>query len=177
MFNCDMLYNFDNTYTVDDFYDLLEKNHITGFRGPFNIGLNLVGDLLYGDYVNGISNPFAYVIEGMSARVLLEVRKSALLRLPRDFFENHPDDSVESIKAYRSKYLLPFLEDYNDENWQFWWAFHLFTPKRFRDVTDFRYEGYLEDGDVSVDNFRNPARVWAEKLIYQGPFAKYKPKW
>lgn len=167
MFNCDLLYNFNNNYNSDDFYDLLIKFKPIGFRGPDNFGISMAADVLFSDYESKRSNAFAYIDkEAMSARLIMELRKSSIIRMPKDFFENHPDDSVKSVRSYRTYYLRPFLEDYCDEDWQYWWATRLFIPKINREDLCFVYEHLLEDGDTSKNNFGDPAKDLARKIIY-----------
>ncbi len=164
MINLRMLYNFTLDYAVSDFQALINSVCKHGFIDDdaiFEAAL-----MLYYDYEDLRCNAFAYLNKQYDARTLMELRKSCILRLPVDFFQEHPDDNYEKIKKYRSAYLRLFLKDYNDENWQYWWATRLFIPEKNRESFEFVYEFMLEDGVPELDNFENPAKALAKRIVY-----------
>lgn len=164
MINLKMLYDFTLDYSVNDFQALINSVCSCGFvddNAIFEAAL-----MLYYDYEDSRCNAFAYLNKPCNARTLMELRKSCILRLPVDFFQSHPDSDPKKIKEYRTAYLRPFLEDYNDENWQYWWATRLFIPKENRESFEFTYEFMLEDGVPELDNFENPAKTLARRIVY-----------
>ena len=163
-FDTNLMYDFTIDYSVEDFKTLLEG--AAGFRD--NDALFEAALMLFYDYEDGRCNAFSYLcnLDNLKARVIMELRKSSILRLPRDFFKNHPSDSFEQIKRYRIDFLGKYMEDYQDENWQYWWAVKCFLPKENCESLEWRYEMLLEDGNPSLDDFENPAKVLARKIVY-----------
>jgi hypothetical protein len=164
MFDVALLRDFTVEYSVQDFVCLIRDNDVQGFIDD-DAMFEAAMFLMY-DYQEGRANAFAYADGIHDARILLEMRKSAILYLADDFFEEHPDDSVENIKKYRSAYLIHFLEDYQDDNWQYWWACHLLTKRGCQEWLEFGYESLLVDGNPELDNFPNPLKQKVHQVVY-----------
>lgn len=105
---------------------------------------------LYEDYITQRANYRAYIEKDMDARVLMELRKSAVLPMAEDsydFYTGHKTcNTVADIKAFRTQYLKFLNKDYFDLNWQYFYITKVFLGKKAHDYK-FDYESCFADGD------------------------------
>ena len=105
---------------------------------------------LYDDYRLQRANYEAYIEKGMDARVLMELRKSAILLLAdkyNDFYTGHSEcTTVDDIRQYRANYLKFLNIDYADLNWQYYYLVKYNLRGKAKDFL-FDYEDCFDDGD------------------------------
>lgn len=132
------------------------------------------------DYNERKANFLAYTREGMDARVLWELRKSAILwgfmegDIDPWFFEGHKEGwGVFDIKAYRSRVLRTKFRDYDDHDWQYFWVLDTAYGRDYaREYFD--AEMCFEDRDeFKVDDLGDPPRDLAWRLV---PVSTYEMK-
>ena len=89
------MYKFQEEYEYEDFRDFLFSFHVIGLKSDDRTKRNFVS-LFYSDYLQEIVNSFSYLnnIKGIDIRTLMELRKSVLLRLPIEFYQQHPEPAV-----------------------------------------------------------------------------------
>lgn len=131
---------------------------------------DMLNETFYRDFLLQRSNPLSYLREGMNARVAIELRKSSVLTMDKDFFEGHLESwTWEEIKQYRSVQLEPHLMDYEDHDWQYYYAARISLPDS--KFTDFQivFEECFADGDPN-----KPDDLWS--VIRRKTEAMYFPK-
>lgn len=76
------------------------------------------------DYANERANYKTYIEKGMNARLLMELRNSAILPLGEQynyFYTDHCKfNTPEEIRAYRDKFISSMVEEYVGEEWQYY---------------------------------------------------------
>lgn len=112
--------------------------------------LYYICDALHEDYIQQRANYEAYIEEGMDARLLMELRKSAIIPMHPDlydFYDKHKEcKTVEDIKSLRANYFKFINSDYADLDWQYHLLIHTFLGYKAKDLI-FDYEICFADGD------------------------------
>lgn len=183
-FKVELIGDFSRKYTVKDFYKAIFDLHITnvgGYAENDKSCYEAIAFHLYTDYERKICNAFSYLKDGLNARVLWELRKSAALwHYFEDgrfnwFYEEHLESwGVKEIKEYRSKILATKFEDYEDKDWQYFW------PAKMSMGTEEAYN-FMIDGEpifadcdpLKPDELGDPIADNAWSVF---PVKSYKPK-
>ncbi len=167
MFHTDFMYKFQKEYEYEDFRDFLFSFHVIGLKSDDRTKRNFVS-LFYSDYLQKRVNSFSYLnnIKGIDIRTLMELRKSALPRLPIEFYQQHPEPTVgwKEIKQYRTSFLKDYYMDYQDENWQYWWVLWSTLGGKQAQNLRFVYEDLVEGGDPRKDEYGNPLAQYCKKI-------------
>lgn len=129
--------------------DLFGEGGLTNVYDSEDAQSELV-DVLLWDYERGFANYKAYFEPGMDARVLMELRKSAILPFTgelNEFYALHDQcRTADDIKAVRVKYLSPVFVQYEDIPWQYYMVVRYFRGEMRGFVFDF--EWCFEDRDM-----------------------------
>lgn len=153
---------FDNVAMIesedasDIYVDLLKSNIKNVSCDEVYVDLTTV---LYEDYIKYRVNYKSYWRNDTNLRVLMELRKSALLNvgLPDEFYLAHNTvNTVEEIKHLRIKYLAPNFVDYADEDWQYYVVLKFSTTREQQEELAFDYEHFFADCD--------PEHEWPDYL-------------
>lgn len=86
-----------------------------------------IADTLHEDYIRGIANYQSYAEDGMDARMLMELRKSAILPqkiildidLTEMWKEHSTCETWKDVKRLRTKWFKVLNKDYKDADWQY----------------------------------------------------------
>lgn len=129
--------------------DLVEKYKITNINDDWGESLYYITEALRQDYENHWANYEGYIEEGMNARVLMELRKSAILPIDpewREFYTGHCTlETVQEIKKYRAEKLKVLHPEYKDLDWQYYYLLKYF--KRMTDDFMMCFEECYVDGN------------------------------
>lgn len=136
--------------------EVVNKYHITNImEDEDDEALYEICNALYEDYTIRNTNYHAYIEDGMNARVLMELRKSALFPFDSKekanvFFRSYADcDTVEDIKAVRIGQVQAITKDYIEAGWQYYYLMKiLLTDEGFKEFY-FNFEQYFVDRDMS----------------------------
>lgn len=106
---------------------------------------------LYDDYEIGRANYEAYIEEGMNARMLMELRKSAVFFVSEDgnkYFYTGLGvcETWQEVREFRKKYFQQYNEDYQELDWQYYYLVKTVCGKFSKDFY-FDYEACFADGD------------------------------
>ena len=153
--------DFSKDYTFEDFRELVKYKASTGLinEGPeiTQDGLGFAAMCLYYDYKYKRANAFGYLKWNMLARTMFEFRKTAILQIPAEYLSWFNEDTTSDIVIKnRIDVLETKLEDYRDDNWQYFWATWVFIPKQKREFLEYTFEEYLEDGNPERDVYVDP---------------------
>lgn len=120
----EQLYNFDRH--IERAYEIrkeLKLYNITGLAHDKETSLIYIADALFSDYVLHRANYRAYLEEGLTARMLMELRLNAILPFTGEcltYYTEHntaetPNDVINIRKKYLRRHLTPF---YDNEGWR-----------------------------------------------------------
>ena len=157
----DKLYDFSEHLTFEDISADFDKYHIHNIAAENGSSFNYdyeefryyLEEALYDDYEQGLINYRAYIEDGMDARFMMELRKSALLRVRGEgligFYAAHSEcETVDDVKALRMKWLHFLHDDYRDSDWQVYMLIrYCWGRKCTKLLIDF--EECFNDGDPS----------------------------
>lgn len=110
---------------------------------------------LYEDYTKRNTNYEAYIEKGMDARLLMELRKSALFpftdkKCEEEFFNAYRTcETVDDVKNVRISQVREKSEYYEDANWQYYYLMKLMYNEEQFDNFYFDVEICYKDGDSS----------------------------
>ena len=133
--------------------DVRVKYGITNIEDDFEEeALYYICNALYEDYITQRANYEAYIEKGMNARMLMELRKSAVIPKAEnlyDFYEmHHSCNNWQDVKGLRAEYFKFLNEDYADLNWQYYILVCTYLGYKAKDFY-FDYEECYADGDPS----------------------------
>ena len=121
---------------------------------------------LLDDYEGHYANVFGYIPkDNVSARLVLELRKSFVINAEDYFFQYHPLDTIANIKAYRVKWFKEIFPWYQDTSEDYEWVKNFFVPKENRDYALNHYEHMLKDGNIMLDRFSDPIQRWINNFF------------
>lgn len=153
------LRNFDKKMTFDKIHRSLALTYeVTNIDFDDFDPVYFVVNLLLEDYVFKRANYLAYIEKGIDARVLLELRRNALLKFDDDemkiFCKEHNTlNTQEEIKNLRIKYIQKYLPEYVDYDWQY----ALLIKKLWGlDIMEFYFDGEVCFEDRKTDIQRVP---------------------
>ena len=147
-------HDFKKNKSFDDILtDVEDKYKISNICNDGGESLYYIADALYFDYKNQTANYEAYIEKGMDARVLMELRKSAIIPLDTDLYDFHTEhcscSTISEIKEHRIKWLKNFNSDYQDLDWQYYFLIrHTLRKKSIGFIFDF--EECYADGDYRL---------------------------
>lgn len=148
------LRDYSKKKTVGDVIrDIRDKYKITNICDDYDQEpLYYISKALYDDYTVQRANYEAYIEVGMNARILMELRKSAVIPMADelfDFYDKHRAcETCDDIKKLRANYFKFIHEDYDDLNWQYDLLVSKFLGYKYIDFY-FDYEECFADGDPS----------------------------
>lgn len=153
MINIDIKNDYSKKLALKDIVKDIRDYGITNIRqDDDNESLYVLADTLLGDYNMRRANYKAYITRGIDARVLMELRKSAVLPfevLSPAIFEAHNGVyTVEGIKEIRKAYFQTINQDYRDEDWQYFLLVRKYLNER-SDMFFCDFEDCYADGDPS----------------------------
>lgn len=174
-----ILRDYSKPLTLDDVYNDVENiyNITNIFDDEDYECLTAICNALYTDYTVQRANYHAYIERGMNARMLMELRKSAVIPMDEelfDFYTKHSScETYTDVKNFRSDYLKFLCSDYQDLNWQYHYLILHYLRGKAKDFF-FDYEICFADGDPSKQTDRTdydreffnahmPTRLWKEK--------------
>lgn len=145
------LRNFTEEKTYDSIWeDIEDKYKITNIWDDEGESMHYIVEALYEDYIDKLANYESYIEEGMDARLLMELRKSAILNFDSSlysFFEGHKNcNTAKEVDEYRTKYIHAINEEYTGEPWKYYYLV-LFSIGMFMRGFCFDYEPCFADGD------------------------------
>lgn len=141
--------NFSRVMTFDIVHDDLKINY--GIKNIANYeSLCFLAQTLLEDYQERRANYKSYIERGMDARMLMELRKSAVLPMSKtmfNFYSSHSKcNTVQDVKNLRIQKLRYLNPDYKDLDWQYYMlAKHFLGRNAKQFLIDF--EGCYADGD------------------------------
>lgn len=130
-------------------------------------------DALYMDYMKRGVNYHAYIEEGMDARILMELRKCALIRLGPgldQYYELYGDcETIEDIRRLRIECVSQWDDNYRDFDWQTYMLIRYCWGKDSPDIL-IDYESCFADGDYHLEG--NP-EIYRRQFLEQHFPKKY----
>lgn len=146
--------------------DITEKYKITNIYDD-EIGRCcwLIANALYNDYIIGRANYEAYIEVGMDARMLMELRKSAVFFIEEgdsDYFYTglRNCETWEEVREFRKRFFQRINPDYIELYWQYYFLVNILCGKYSKDFL-FDYEACFADGDISkqtnIEDYRREA--------------------
>ncbi len=157
-----ILHDFKKQKTLDDVItDIMDIYKIQNISNDDNESVYYICKALYDDYAMQRANYTSYIEKEMDARVLMELRKSAVLPMDidlYDFYSKHCEcENQADIKQFRTQYLKFLNEDYADLDWQYYYLVKN-TLKRKSKGFFFDYETCFADGDYkkqsSIEDYK-----------------------
>ncbi len=160
--NIDKLWDFKEKKDFDSVWDdIVDKYKITNiWDDDDGESVYWIVEALHDDYKLERANYEAYIEVGMDARVLMELRKSAVLHVEEklyDFYRLHDNcKTVMDIKRHRKNYLKFLCDDYMDANWQYYYMMKHYLGYKGKDFY-FDFEECYVDGNwrlqTNPDNY------------------------
>lgn len=164
--DADKLFDFsEKGVGAQSIYDDLQRLKITNIIDEYY--MMTLAEYLESDYYNKRANYKAYIEGGMNARILMNLRKSALIHVEGsvlfpDFYIDHCKcETVQDIRNLRIKYLKFLNEDYMDLDWQVYTLIRMCWGATPDDTTLELEAGYV-DGDWRLQ--MNPEDYKRERL-------------
>lgn len=147
------VYNFDENITYEDvFYDIVDNYKITNLRDDEGWSERILADVLYSDYEKELANYKAYIGKDMDARLLMELRNSALVPFSEkeiDYFEGHENlKTWQEVRDFRTNYIHQFNKYYRGYEWQLYMLLVSLRGRKAAKI-DLCFEELYADGDLS----------------------------
>lgn len=173
------LHIFNKKITVQDILvDIMDNYKLTNVEDRLDFEDKVYEDIenwyyiaeaLQSDIELERANYKAYIEKNMDARLLMELRKSAILPMGKelyDFYGLHSKcETAEDVKNLRIKYLHFVNEDYRDDDWQYYMLTKYFLRKKSIDLV-FNFEVCFRDCDLK--KFRTIEYTENEALAHLG---------
>lgn len=145
-------YSKPKTY-MDIEKDIVDKYKITNIDDDYDQeSLYYICTALYDDYRLERANYESYIEVGMNARMLMELRKSAIIPMADnlfDFYHKHKTcETWQEVKELRSEYFKFLCSDYEDLNWQYYVLVMHYLGYKLKGLY-FDLEECFADGDPS----------------------------
>ena len=158
------------------------KNDIVNVYKITNILDDFEGEALYciceallDDYNIGRCNYKSYIEKGIDARLLMELRKSAVFYFPDrlDFYTGHAKcNTWREVRQFRKEYISSYYRGYSELGVDYYY-FSIFALKDLSKGYLFDYEYCFADGDGSlttdIEDYKNawvnafmPKEYWVE---------------
>lgn len=122
--NITRLRDFSQEVTAESVLADLHSYEITNIRDDGDDEcIWFIAETLQDDYLTQRANYKSYIERGMNLRMLMELRKSAILPMAEHnywFYTNHKNaETVQDVKQLRIDFLGKLNSDYHDEDWQY----------------------------------------------------------
>lgn len=144
------LRDFSQEVTADSVWQDLIDYGITNIIDDEGESLWLIAKTLNEDYQIHRANYKSYIERGMNLRMLMELRKSAILPVAEQdywFYTNHKNaETVQEVKHLRIDFLGRLNSDYHDEDWQYMAIIKVYLGSK-ADYFYFDMEGCYADGN------------------------------
>lgn len=146
---------------VDELYDVYDIQNVDDEMAMYDIACALYDDIKFER-----ANFRAYVEKGMNARLMMELRKSAIVPLSEEsyyFYTNHCTcETVEDIKKLRKEFIERFDPGYLDMDWQLWWVLVQCLGRRGKDLY-IDFENDFSDGVIVTGD---PIKSYKDEMVY-----------
>jgi hypothetical protein len=161
------LRDFSEEMTMDTVIDDLVKNYtIKNICDDDGESVCYLAEALLEDYTTSKANYKAYIEKDMDARLLMEIRKSAVIPFGEqftDFYEKHSTlKTAKEVKEFRTQYIHAMNDDYIEKNWQYYYLIKFFWKGRAKYFC-FDFESCFADGDWRKQT--NP-EDYQEEMLY-----------
>lgn len=151
-------YDFSKHKTFKKIYNDIEKTYNIQniFECDDDNALYEIADALHEDYIKHRANYEGYIEHNMDARVLMELRKSAIVHMGKDlyyFYGAHNNcEAVKDIKQVRIDVVKRVEPDYRDLDWQYFELVRMLYSNEELEGFRFNYEDCFQDRDLSKQN-------------------------
>lgn len=137
----------------DDVYDdILENYRVTNICDDDYESATILANVLYYDYENKMVNYEAYIEKGMNARMLAELRNSALILLDKnsmDYYKGHNSlNTWQEVREFRTKYIHNLNKYYRGCEWQLYYMLLNIWGDKAKHI-DICLEACFDDRDLS----------------------------
>lgn len=144
--------DYSKNKTIDDVYkDVEEVYKVTNILDDDGESMYYICRTLLEDYEKQRANYEGYIEKGIDARILMELRKSAIIPMGKDlydFYTSHSSyETVRDIKRFRANYLKFLNNEYFDLNWQYYILIQILLSKEQNEGFIFDFESCFADGD------------------------------
>lgn len=179
--NPDLVHNFTKPITYDELYDQI-KNEVTCIVDDDEESLTYICNTLWDDLETQRANYKAYIEPGITARMLMELRKSAMLPMAKelqDFYSLHSScETYEDVHQFRKQYLSFLCDNYMDFDWQIYYVLRYSLGTKKNKTLDINYE-YCFDDNIhlpfeTLDDYKEswieqrfPKEVWERIKSYE----------
>lgn len=147
------LRDFTQEVTEDSVWQDLMNYGITNIRDDDGESLWHIARTLNEDYHMHRANYKSYIEKGMNLRMLMELRKSAILPMAEQnnwFYTNHRNaETPEAVKQLRIDFLGKLNSDYHDEDWQYMAIIKVYLGRK-ADCFYFDVEDCYADSDSNT---------------------------
>lgn len=147
--NPDLVHNFDKAITYDELYDEVQTN-VIGIVDDDEESLTYICNALWDDLQTQRANYKAYIEPGITARILMELRKSAMLPMASDltdFYSLHAScETYKDVHQFRKRYLAFICDNYMDFDWQLYYVLRYSLGTKKNKTLDLNYEYCFDDG-------------------------------
>lgn len=146
--------DFSKEKTLDDVMeDIIEKYEITNIcDDELGEAEYALCEALFDDYEKELANYKAYIGKDMDARLLMELRNSALVPFSEkeiDYFKGHENlKTWQEVRDFRTKYIKGCNKYYRGYEWQLYYLLVSLRGKKARKI-DLCFEELYADGDLS----------------------------
>lgn len=157
------LYDFSKPKTIKSIYKDLEKKYKITNVAEYDDedALQVLCEALYDDYINEMANYESYVEVGMNARIMMELRKSAVFPVGEKYFNffiaHNSCETVDDIKGMRIDFMKNICEGYMDLNYQYYMIIKYMQGDAAKNF-GFDFETCFGDRDDSkqsmIENYR-----------------------
>lgn len=148
--NPKLVHDFSSSIDLDTVIkDIRDKYRIVNINNDCGDSLYYICKALYTDYKVRLANYRSYIEEGMNARTLMELRKSAILPMGKelqDFYPKHCScNTANDVKQFRKNYIGSINKDYVDLNWQYYFLLNHYLGKKVKGIV-IDFEDCFSDG-------------------------------
>lgn len=157
---------------MDVYDDLESKYKITNILDDEDESLYYLAEVLFDDYEVHRCNYEAYIEEGMDARLMMELRKSAVFFVDGDdtyFYTGLKDcNTWQEVRQFRINFFKRINPDYEELDWQYYYLVLVTCGEYAKDFI-FDFENCFADGD-----WRKQTTIKDYKLGY---YNAHVPEW
>lgn len=151
------LYDFSEPVTLeniaDEFRDIYKITNI----GDIDFEFHCICEQLADDYANKRANYKAYIEKGMNARILTELRNSAILPVEDSltyFYGAHSTLTTQTeIIQCRNSFISSIIDVYKGEEWQYYMLLRRLWGRRGSNII-IDFEPCFEDGEDRMQHWK-----------------------
>jgi hypothetical protein len=160
------LHDFSEKIRYSDIKDDLSTNYkITNICDDYGESLYFLTSELLNDYKMHRANYKAYIKDGLNARYLMELRKSAIIPMCKeeyDFYVQHEHlNTIKAIKKFRADYFKYLNPDYEDLEWQYYYMIKYYLRSKAKGICINFEECYIDGGFCKQTN----SDMYAEDFV------------